>query len=85
MDPPYRGHGVADSLYRRLEQRLRERGEAGFMFVVGEQLAPAHRFYRRMGAREVAQIQVHRGQGSSIYVHDFAGLPPAAGATGDSR
>jgi len=69
VDPRHRGQGVADALYRRLQARFRERGIDAFRIVVGDALAPAHRFYRRMGARPAARTEVHRGQGSTIYVH----------------
>ena len=75
VDPRYRGQGIADALYRTLQARFRERGILAFRIVVGDPLVPAHRFYRRMGARAAARTEVHRGAGSTIYVHD----------TGDGR
>lgn len=63
-----RGQGIADSLYRRLMECYRLRGVRDFRIVVGDALAPAHRFYRRMGAVPVGRIEVHAGEGSTVYV-----------------
>jgi len=66
-----RGQGVAQRLYAQLAEWFRQDGEAAFCIVVGERLAPAHRFYQRMGARPMAQISVHEGQASTLYRHDL--------------
>lgn len=64
-----RGTGVAESLYRRLATAFHERGLDAFKITVGDSLAPAHRFYRRMGAEPAGKIEVHRGESSTVYVH----------------
>lgn len=69
VDTAYRGKGHAEQLYRDLQRHFRNRGEPGFRIVVGAALVTAHRFYQRMGARAVAQIEVHRGERSVLYVH----------------
>ena len=63
-----RGSGVSERLYRQLEARFREAAVGAFKITVGDALAPAHRFYRKMGARPVGRIEVHRGEGSVVYV-----------------
>jgi ribosomal protein S18 acetylase RimI-like enzyme len=63
-----RGQGIADSLYARLIEAFRNAGVAEFRIVVGNALAPAHRFYRRMGAVEAGKIEVHAGDESTVYV-----------------
>ena len=68
VDPTARGTGVAERLYQRLSDALRDDGAEGFRIVVGEELAPAHRFYRRMGAEPVATTSVHGGAPSTIYL-----------------
>lgn len=68
VDPLARGRGVAEKLYRRLEVHFRERGKPAFRITVGDSLAPAHRFYCRMGAQPVARTQVHAGEESLIYL-----------------
>ena len=39
-----------------------------FKIIVGAPLAPAHRFYRRMGAVPVAEMEVHGGAASTVYL-----------------
>lgn len=68
--PGYRGQGVADALYARLMHAFAALGVTSFRIMVGAELAPAHRFYRRMGAVPRGTTEVHRGQGSIVYVHD---------------
>jgi len=62
-----RGRGVAGKLYESLGERFFEEGETAFCIVVGESLAPAHRFYEKMGAVSLSQISVHKGQSSILY------------------
>lgn len=69
VDPDQRGQGHAQTLYQGLVAHFRQRGVCGFRIVVGEKLATAHRFYKRMGAHPVGHIEVHKGQGSTLYVH----------------
>ena len=70
--PEARGTGVAERLYNALVGHFRHRGVAAFRIVVGDALAPAHRFYRRMGAEPRSRTEVHAGQGSVVYVQDIA-------------
>ena len=62
-----RGGPVATNLYLALTQHFAARGESAFCIVVGDSLAPAHRFYQRMGAVPIAKISVHEGQYSILY------------------
>lgn len=78
--PAWRGKGCADALYRDLVEALGRRGVDAFKIVVGAPLAPAHRFYRRMGAVPAREIEVHRGETSTVYVH-----PQTAGPSRRSR
>jgi ribosomal protein S18 acetylase RimI-like enzyme len=68
--PEARGQGIADALYQRFVEHCRSRGIESFRIVVGDALAPAHRFYRRMGARPVSRVEVHAGEESVVYVQD---------------
>ena len=68
VDPACRGRGIADELYARLKLFFGTRGLGEFKIIVGASLAPAHRFYRRMGAVPVAEIEVHRGAASTVYL-----------------
>ncbi|WP_165942165.1 GNAT family N-acetyltransferase [Luteimonas arsenica] len=67
--PEWRGKAVADGLYRRLVEDFRKRGVDAFRITVGEALAPAHRFYQRMGATVAGEVEVHGGETSKVYVH----------------
>lgn len=66
-----RGSGAAQRLYQELAARFFQEGEVAFCIVVGKSLAPAHRFYQRMGAVPMAQVIVHQGQASTLYRHDL--------------
>ena len=65
----YRGQQVAERLYRRLVDHFKASGVPAFKITVGEALAPAHRFYQRMGAAPAAKVEVHDGESSTIYLH----------------
>lgn len=67
--PEWRGKAVADSLYARLVAAFRAQGVEGFRIIVGAALAPAHRFYQRMGAVPAGEVEVHAGESSTVYVH----------------
>lgn len=72
VDPVARGTGGAERLYRRLQAHFAERGVPAFRITVGDSLAPAHRYYLRMGAKAVGRIEVHAGEGSVVYVQQVA-------------
>ena len=67
--PEWRGKSVAEGLYQRLVEDFRKRGVDAFRITVGETLAPAHRFYQRMGASVAGEVEVHGGEKSKVYVH----------------
>lgn len=68
VDPNWRGRGYSEALYTRLCEHFRDKGSAGFKIVVGAPLAAAHRFYQKMGAEAVGEIEVHAGERSVLYV-----------------
>jgi len=53
-----------------LAEEFMRRKARQFKIVVGDALEPAHRFYKKMGARPVAKTEVHKGSGSIVYVFD---------------
>ena len=73
VDPTFRGRHHADHLYRQLADFFASRGELQFKVIVGADLAPAHRFYQRMGAQPAAEIEVHQGERSIVYVQSEDG------------
>lgn len=68
VDAAWRGTGVAERLYTQLVAEFRSRGVESFRIIVGDALAPAHRFYRRMGAQPIGEVEVHKGERSTVYV-----------------
>lgn len=68
VSPEFRGSGVAERLYDRLRSAFAERGIGEFKIVVGDGLAPARAFYRKMGAVPKLRVQVHDGAGSTVFV-----------------
>lgn len=65
VHPDHRGKGVAERLFRRLEQAFGELGVREFRIMVGASLAPALSFYRRMGCEEAGRASLH-GNAASI-------------------
>ena len=65
--PDHRGQGVSERPDSGLINHCRSRGIHSFRIIVGENLHPAHRFYQRMGAHVVGDVQVHGGQRSLVY------------------
>jgi ribosomal protein S18 acetylase RimI-like enzyme len=66
-----RGQGVAERLYRSLGRSFAHLQVNAFKIIVGAHLNEsqrAHRFYTRMGARDVGVTEVHAGQPSTVYV-----------------
>lgn len=69
VSPDLRRSGCAAELYRELCEHFRQHGVADFKIVVGDALAPAQAFYRKMGAEPVSQITVHGDVTSTVFVH----------------
>jgi len=68
----HRGTPVAAALYRALMEQFRAHGEKAFQITVGAELQRAIRFYEKMGARQSARIEVHRGEPSVVMLHDLS-------------
>jgi ribosomal protein S18 acetylase RimI-like enzyme len=68
VSPVCRGKGIAESMYFDLTGHFRQLKVAQFKIVVGRELTTAHKFYQRMGAQPVAEIELHRGTKSVVYV-----------------
>ena len=66
--PAFRGQHHAENLYQSLCEHFLQRKLPAFKIVVGSALAPAHKFYRRMGAQPAAEVEVHQGSASTVYV-----------------
>jgi ribosomal protein S18 acetylase RimI-like enzyme len=66
----FRGRRIADQLFSDLSRAFSDKGVTQFRIVVGESLAPAHCFYRRMGARALGEVFLHGKSRSMVYVYD---------------
>lgn len=69
VDREARGKGHAAGLYQGLCAYFREKQVKAFKIVVGVSLDSAHRFYWRMGAHPASQLEVHRGELSTAFLH----------------
>ena len=68
VDPGYRDQKIAESLFRQLCAFFKAMEMSEFKIIVGAALAPAHKFYLRMGATPTSEVQVHQGTSSTVYV-----------------
>ena len=68
----YQGTGLAQLLFYKFSEVLRESGVETFRITTGESLVRAQRFYERLGAKEVASIQIHQGQETLVYIYETA-------------
>jgi ribosomal protein S18 acetylase RimI-like enzyme len=64
----FRNGGIGKLLFFGLVNEFKEREIRRFRIVVGNELAAANHFYRQMGARCVAQTEVHKKFLSNVYV-----------------
>ena len=78
VDPLFRGQGHAERLYGELSENFRLQGVSAFKIVVGSALEPAQKFYKRMGAHVAAQVTVHDGAASVVYVQPLHDAVQAA-------
>jgi ribosomal protein S18 acetylase RimI-like enzyme len=78
--PAFRSQGHAENLYQALGEHFLRQALPAFKIVVGSALAPAHKFYRRMGAQPAAEVEVHQGSLSTVYVQTlpWVAVPPAS-------
>lgn len=68
VDPDHRGTDCAEKLFRRFAEQLRARRVDAFRIVAGNDLARAHRFYRKMGAVPRTSLELHAGSASTVFV-----------------
>lgn len=71
VEEAYRGTGLSQQLFQSFVDEMRAKGVQQFKIGTGASLIRAHRFYEKMGARQVATIEVHRGQASYVYLYDI--------------
>ncbi len=66
----YRGKQHADRLYQEVIKFFKSRATSRFKITAGESLTAAHSFYRRMGAKAIGKIEVHKGENSILFVQE---------------
>jgi GNAT superfamily N-acetyltransferase len=66
--PDCRGKGIAEAMYTDIMDYFRQTQVTKFKIVVGEKLLFAHKFYTRMGAQPLAEMELHQGTKSVVYV-----------------
>jgi len=73
--PEFRGQRHAENLYQELCAHFLAHSVPAFKIVVGSALAPAHKFYQRMGAQATTQVEVHQGSTSTVYTQTLPRIP----------
>jgi len=64
-----RGRGIAQALFDSFVEEQKKIGADSFRIVAGQKLEAANRFYLRMGANKVGEIEVHAGDISNLYLY----------------
>ncbi len=67
VDNNYRGKGIAQKLFRKIEEEFKRRNIKQFKVVVGSRLFAACRFYEKMGGVFSVEAEVHKGEKSRAY------------------
>lgn len=70
VDDARKGTGLAQELFDVFVREMQRRGCARFRVTTGAALTRAHRFYERRGAVRVAEMEIHRGETTYIFVYD---------------
>lgn len=78
VDPGVRGKGHAERLFGALERRMREAGVDRFRIIAGDSLKAACRFYLKMGAEQVAEVEIHAGARSLVFCKSLTPERPEA-------
>ena len=63
----YEGSGFAQKLFEKLIESFREKGIKEFRITTGNELIRAQKFYHKMGAEKVNDMEIHKGHRSWIY------------------
>jgi ribosomal protein S18 acetylase RimI-like enzyme len=71
IDQNFRGKTAASLLFSQLNDEFKKRQVKQFKIVVGSDLKRARSFYKKMGAVELSQIEIHSGSQSSVYIMDI--------------
>lgn len=66
-----RGKGIAKILYKSLVDFFKEKNANIFKIMVGSNLAEANKFYEKMGAKKILEVEIHKGSKSYLYLHNI--------------
>ena len=67
------GCGMGKKLFMAFCSELVKLGISEFRITTGEKLNQAHQFYKKLGARRVEDIEVHRGSKTFVYIYNLGG------------
>jgi len=65
-----RGKGIAKALYKSLVYFFKEKKVKKFKILVGSNLKEAQKFYEKMGAVKVDEMEIHKGIKSLLYIQN---------------
>lgn len=68
---PFRGKGISDWLFKSFVSEYERRGLLSFKIVAGSNLTGAQRFYSKMGAKDIAVMEVHGGVSSKLFAYEI--------------
>ncbi len=68
----YEGSGLAQNLFEKLIEIFREKGVQEFRITTGDELIRAQKFYEKMGAVKVNDMEIHKGHRSWIYRYEIS-------------
>ncbi|WP_297888154.1 GNAT family N-acetyltransferase [Sulfurihydrogenibium sp.] len=71
VDKNFQGKGISSLLFNTLVEEFKKRKIYSFKIVVGSNLTKAIRFYEKMGCKKIAEIEIHKGEKSYIYVYNI--------------
>jgi ribosomal protein S18 acetylase RimI-like enzyme len=69
VKPESRGSGLAQKLFFEFDQQLAQKGIQEFKITTGQSLPWAHRFYEKLGAEKVKEIEIHKGERTFVYLY----------------
>ena len=67
----FHGLGIARKLFNEFCAALKDAGIPEFKITTGESLHGAHKFYEKLGAVKVDEVEVHAGQKTFVYVYEI--------------
>lgn len=66
------GRGIGRRLFSALTEEFWRRGVAEIRIVTGEEQRRAQKFYDRAGAHRVAELEIHPGTSSAVFIYKIS-------------